>query len=93
VDSGELKTDRELDKELAPYEKQVSLYASAISRSTGYPTSAILMRVCFANRIEMDYFGQVHAVSTADKASGSSRVPDPEFNSEVIDHLRREVKG
>jgi ATP-dependent helicase/nuclease subunit A len=41
----DFKTDRELEKELAHYENQVSLYASAISRSTGYPTSAVLVRV------------------------------------------------
>ena len=41
----DFKTDRELEKELAHYEKQVSLYASAISRSTGYATSAVLVRV------------------------------------------------
>jgi ATP-dependent helicase/nuclease subunit A len=41
----DFKTDRELNSELANYEKQVSLYASAISRSTGYPTSAVLVRI------------------------------------------------
>ena len=41
----DFKTDRELEKELAHYEKQVSLYASAISRSTGYTALAVLVRV------------------------------------------------
>jgi hypothetical protein len=41
----DFKTDRELDGALEEYERQISLYATAIGRSTGLPTRAVLMRV------------------------------------------------
>jgi len=41
----DFKTDRELDGMLSRYEKQVSLYATAIGRAAGFPTQAFLMRV------------------------------------------------
>jgi ATP-dependent helicase/nuclease subunit A len=41
----DFKTDRELDGALERYERQVSLYAEAIARSTGLATRAVLMRV------------------------------------------------
>ena len=41
----DFKTDRELEKELAHYKRQVGLYALAIERATGRPCGAILMSV------------------------------------------------
>jgi ATP-dependent exoDNAse (exonuclease V) beta subunit len=41
----DFKTDRELRGELQHYERQVGLYATAISRATGKPTLAILISV------------------------------------------------
>jgi len=41
----DFKTDRELQKELEYYERQVEIYASAISRATGKSASAILIAV------------------------------------------------
>ena len=41
----DFKTDRELDGALSRYQKQVSLYATAIGRTVGIPTQAFLMRV------------------------------------------------
>jgi ATP-dependent helicase/nuclease subunit A len=41
----DFKTDRELEGKLQHYERQVRLYAAAISRSTGKSTSAILISV------------------------------------------------
>jgi ATP-dependent exoDNAse (exonuclease V) beta subunit len=41
----DFKTDRELEDARERYEKQVSLYAAAIRRSTGLPTRAVLMQV------------------------------------------------
>jgi ATP-dependent exoDNAse (exonuclease V) beta subunit len=41
----DFKTDRELDGALERYERQVRLYAAAISSATGQPTRAVLMRV------------------------------------------------
>jgi ATP-dependent exoDNAse (exonuclease V) beta subunit len=41
----DFKTDRELDGALDRYERQVRLYASAISSATGQRTRAVLMRI------------------------------------------------
>jgi ATP-dependent exoDNAse (exonuclease V) beta subunit len=41
----DFKIDRELEEGLQQYEKQIRLYAAAISRSTGKSTSAILISV------------------------------------------------
>jgi ATP-dependent exoDNAse (exonuclease V) beta subunit len=41
----DFKTDRELESALDRYERQVSLYAAAIGRSTGLPVRAVLIRV------------------------------------------------
>ena len=41
----DFKTDRELDGALERYQKQVSLYATAIGQAVGLPTQAFLMRV------------------------------------------------
>jgi ATP-dependent exoDNAse (exonuclease V) beta subunit len=41
----DFKTDRELEGARERYERQVSLYAAAIQRSTGLPTRAVLMQV------------------------------------------------
>ncbi len=41
----DFKTDRELEKELAHYKRQVRLYALSIERATGQPCGGILMRV------------------------------------------------
>jgi ATP-dependent exoDNAse (exonuclease V) beta subunit len=41
----DFKTDRELEKELEHYKRQVGLYAAAVSRATGKTASAILMSV------------------------------------------------
>jgi ATP-dependent exoDNAse (exonuclease V) beta subunit len=41
----DFKTDRELDRALDRYQRQVSIYASAIGRTVGLPTRAFLMRV------------------------------------------------
>jgi ATP-dependent exoDNAse (exonuclease V) beta subunit len=41
----DFKTDRELDGALERYERQVRLYASAISSATGQPARGVLMRV------------------------------------------------
>ncbi len=41
----DFKTDREISDRLADYEEQVRLYACAIARATGLPTSGILVRV------------------------------------------------
>jgi ATP-dependent exoDNAse (exonuclease V) beta subunit len=39
------KTDFEVKGRLEEYQKQVSLYALAISRATGLPTQAVLLRL------------------------------------------------
>lgn len=41
----DFKTDRELEKRLDIYRRQVGLYAEAISQATGQPCTAILMKV------------------------------------------------
>jgi ATP-dependent exoDNAse (exonuclease V) beta subunit len=41
----DFKTDRELDGALDQYQKQVSLYGSAIGQTAGLPTKIVLMRV------------------------------------------------
>lgn len=41
----DFKTDRELEGSLEQYQKQVSLYASAIGRTAGLPTKSVLMRL------------------------------------------------
>jgi ATP-dependent exoDNAse (exonuclease V) beta subunit len=41
----DFKTDRELDGPLERYQRQVSLYATAIKKTAGLPTQAFLMRV------------------------------------------------
>ncbi|HEV2423787.1 MAG TPA: UvrD-helicase domain-containing protein [Terriglobia bacterium] len=41
----DFKTDRELERRLDVYRRQVGLYAEAISQATGQPCTAILMRV------------------------------------------------
>jgi ATP-dependent helicase/nuclease subunit A len=41
----DFKTDRELDKELAAYKRQVRVYAAAISAATGQMVSGVLMVV------------------------------------------------
>jgi ATP-dependent exoDNAse (exonuclease V) beta subunit len=41
----DFKTDRELDGSLQRYQKQVSLYATAIGQTAGLPVQAFLMRV------------------------------------------------
>ena len=41
----DFKTDRELEKELEHYKRQVGLYALSIERATGQPCGGILMRV------------------------------------------------
>jgi ATP-dependent exoDNAse (exonuclease V) beta subunit len=41
----DFKTDRELEKELAHYKRQVGLYALSIERATSEPCGAVLMRV------------------------------------------------
>ena len=41
----DFKTDRELDQQLSHYQRQIGLYASAVSRATGKSTSAILISV------------------------------------------------
>jgi ATP-dependent helicase/nuclease subunit A len=41
----DFKTDRELEKKLEVYRRQIGLYAEAISSATGQPCKAILMRV------------------------------------------------
>jgi ATP-dependent helicase/nuclease subunit A len=41
----DFKTDRELEKELAHYKRQVGLYALSIERATSLPCGGILMRV------------------------------------------------
>ncbi len=41
----DFKTDRELEKELQHYKRQVGLYALSVERATGQPCSGILMRV------------------------------------------------
>jgi ATP-dependent helicase/nuclease subunit A len=41
----DFKTDRELEKELEHYKRQVGLYALSIERATGQPSGGILMRV------------------------------------------------
>jgi ATP-dependent exoDNAse (exonuclease V) beta subunit len=41
----DFKTDRELEGALDRYERQLRLYAAAISSATGQPTRAVLMRV------------------------------------------------
>jgi ATP-dependent exoDNAse (exonuclease V) beta subunit len=41
----DFKTDRELDGALERYQRQVSLYATAVGRTAGLPTRAFLMRV------------------------------------------------
>ena len=39
----DFKTDRELEKELEHYERQVAIYAAAVSRATGKSASAVLI--------------------------------------------------
>jgi ATP-dependent exoDNAse (exonuclease V) beta subunit len=41
----DFKTDRELEKELEHYKRQVGLYATAISGATGQKSSAVLIRI------------------------------------------------
>ncbi len=41
----DFKTDRELDGALEQYQKQVSIYATAVGQTAGLPTQAFLMRV------------------------------------------------
>jgi len=41
----DFKTDRELEGALEQYQRQVSLYASAIGQTAGLPTKSVLMRV------------------------------------------------
>lgn len=41
----DFKTDRELEKELEHYKKQVGIYANAVSRATGRPATAILLSI------------------------------------------------
>jgi ATP-dependent exoDNAse (exonuclease V) beta subunit len=41
----DFKTDRELEKELERYKRQVALYALAISRATGQTCAGILMKI------------------------------------------------
>jgi ATP-dependent exoDNAse (exonuclease V) beta subunit len=41
----DFKTDRELEKELQHYQKQVGIYANAVSRATGRPATAILLSI------------------------------------------------
>jgi ATP-dependent exoDNAse (exonuclease V) beta subunit len=41
----DFKTDRELDEELQHYERQIGIYAMAISRATGKQATAILISV------------------------------------------------
>jgi ATP-dependent exoDNAse (exonuclease V) beta subunit len=41
----DFKTDRELGGRLAEYRRQVGLYARAVSRATGMPACAVLLRV------------------------------------------------
>lgn len=41
----DFKTDRELEKELEHYKRQVGLYALSIERATSLPCGGILMRV------------------------------------------------
>jgi ATP-dependent helicase/nuclease subunit A len=41
----DFKTDRELEKELEHYRRQVGLYALSIERATGLPCGGVLMRV------------------------------------------------
>jgi ATP-dependent exoDNAse (exonuclease V) beta subunit len=41
----DFKTDREFEKEIEHYKRQVGLYALSIERATGQPCSGILMRV------------------------------------------------
>jgi ATP-dependent exoDNAse (exonuclease V) beta subunit len=41
----DFKTDRELERKIEVYRRQVGLYAEAIALATGQPCKAILMRV------------------------------------------------
>jgi ATP-dependent helicase/nuclease subunit A len=41
----DFKTDRELENRIPTYRRQVALYAEAISRASGQPCAAILMRI------------------------------------------------
>ena len=41
----DFKTDRELDEALERYQKQVSIYATAVGRTAGLSTRAYLMRL------------------------------------------------
>src|SRR4029453_15666269 len=41
----DFNTDRELDGALDRYQRQVQIYAAAISSATGQPSRAVLMRV------------------------------------------------
>ena len=41
----DFKTDRELERGLAVYQRQVGLYAAAIQAATGLKTAPVLMRV------------------------------------------------
>jgi ATP-dependent exoDNAse (exonuclease V) beta subunit len=41
----DFKTDREIERELEHYKRQVGLYALAIERATARPCDGVLMRV------------------------------------------------
>jgi ATP-dependent helicase/nuclease subunit A len=41
----DFKTDRELEKELPVYRRQVGIYAEVIAAATGLPVAAVLMSV------------------------------------------------
>lgn len=41
----DFKTDREVEKSLESYRRQVGLYAAAVQVATGRPTTAVLMRI------------------------------------------------
>jgi ATP-dependent exoDNAse (exonuclease V) beta subunit len=41
----DFKTDREFEKQLEHYKRQVVLYALSIERATGQPCGGILMKV------------------------------------------------
>ena len=41
----DFKTDREIEKELGPYQRQLGVYAEAIALTTGDPVTACLLRV------------------------------------------------
>jgi ATP-dependent exoDNAse (exonuclease V) beta subunit len=41
----DFKTDRELEKELERYKRQVALYALSIKRATGQGCAGVLMKI------------------------------------------------